>query len=132
MNGSKVWVALRVSAVVAATGCRGEAAERVPEQPVSRMQTSAADPARTDPIRTVEQELQEVPHEILERVDSAEEVLGTISVLTPQERRDLRRDLNAEQIARARALGERVSAADEIEQLRGVGRLVELEDSTRC
>ena len=130
MNGSRSWVALGLASVIAATGCRGEAAERVPEQSASRVETAAADPVRTDPARTVEQELRDVRAEILERVDSADEVLGTIPVLTPQERRQLRQDLNAEQIARAQALGERVSASGEIEQLQRVGRLVLLEDST--
>ena len=130
MNGSRSWIALGLAAVIAATGCRGEAAERVPDQPESRVQTAAPDPVRTNPARRVEQELREVRAEILERVDSADEVLGTIPVLTPQERRQLRQDLNAEQIARAQALGERVSALAEIEQLQRVGRLVALEDST--
>jgi hypothetical protein len=52
-------------------------------------------------------------------------------MLTPQERGKLRSDVNAEQIARARALGVRASDSAAIQQLLRQGRLVTLADSTR-
>jgi hypothetical protein len=78
-----------------------------------------------------EMALEDVRNEILERVDSVDRVLGTIPMLTQQERGKLRSDVNAEQIARARALGVPPTDSAGIVRLRRTGRLVPLEDSTR-
>ena len=113
--------------VLALAGCGQEARDEPKEQPVAQV---AAAP-RVDTRAQVERELRDVHAEIFERVDSAEQVLATVPGLTPQERRELRRDVNDEQIARARALGVRAADSAEIKQLRDRGRLVLLEDSTR-
>lgn len=116
--------------VLVLTGCGDEAGEESPRQAVAGVEQSAHGPAPQS-AQPTEQELRNVHTEILERVDSVDDALGTIPMLTAQERRELRRDLNADQIARARALGVRAADSSRIEQLRRAGRLVPLEDSTR-
>lgn len=111
------------------TGCGGEAGGTP-----SGREPSAAEVVQTTPAPesapTAQMALEDVRNEILERVDSVDRALGTIPMLTPQERGKLRSDVNAEQIARARALGVRASDSAAIQQLLRRGRLVTLADST--
>ncbi|MDP9348425.1 MAG: DUF5715 family protein, partial [Gemmatimonadota bacterium] len=63
--------------------------------------------------------------------DSVRAAFTKGKAMTREERRELRRDVNAQQIATARSLGVRAASTEEIDRLRGQGRLVALEDSTR-
>lgn len=135
MHGIKDWIGAGLATVLVLTGCGGETGGESPGQAAAGVEQSAPGGApaisATQGVQPTEQELRNVRTEILERVDSVDDALGTIPMLTAQERRELRRDLNAEQIARARALGVRAADSSRIEQLRRAGRLVPLEDSTR-
>ena len=111
--------------VFALAGCIDAGGEKPKEQAVAQALPRVQNRAQ------MEQELRDVHAEIFERVDSVAQVLGTVPGLTREERGELRSDVNAEQIARARALGVRASDSAEIKQLRDRGRLVPLEDSTR-
>lgn len=64
------------------------------------------------------------------RRDSVDEAFRPVKRLTAREVSMLRQDVNDEQIAEARRLGQRVSGEAEIERLRRAGRLVPLGDST--
>lgn len=119
-------LAIGFIAVLSLVGCGAEP-DREPPQRQSAARADSKDQDRAH----VEQELRNVHAEILDRVDSVEQVLSAVPRLTGPERRRLRRDLNAEQIARARALGVRASDSSEVGQLRDAGQLVPLEDSTR-
>lgn len=128
MHGLKSWMGAGLTAVLALTGCGGEAGGNPPGQPVARVGQAVPAAQR---VQVTERELEDIRAEILERVDSVDRVLGTIPMLTTQERGKLRSDINAEQIARARALGVRASDTSAIKQLLRQGRLVTLADSTR-
>lgn len=65
---------------------------------------------------------------IVAHVDSVDRLLRRVPNLTRHEREQLRRDVNAVQIARARQLG--VTPGLPVAQLAAQGRLVELHDST--
>lgn len=71
-------------------------------------------------------------HEVVDRVrvqlDTTDRRLRTVPNLTARERRDLRRDVNEVQIARAKQLG--VRASGDLQPLVDAGRLVPLTDST--
>ncbi len=70
--------------------------------------------------------------ELAERIaGSAERILRPLPVMTPGEEDALRRFLNAQHVARARALGVRATSEEVRDSLLAVGRLIELEDSTR-
>jgi len=70
--------------------------------------------------------------ELAERfAGSAERILRSLPVMTPGEEDALRRFLNAQHVARARALGVRATSEEVRDSLLDVGRLIELEDSTR-
>ncbi len=70
--------------------------------------------------------------ELAERfAGSAERILRPLPVMTPGEEDALRRFLNAQHVARARALGVRATSEEVRDSLLAVGRLIELEDSTR-
>jgi hypothetical protein len=62
--------------------------------------------------------------------DSIDDVLRPVPLLTPGEEAGLRRYSNADQLARARTLGRRVTSAAILDSLRDAGDLVPLEDST--
>ena len=63
------------------------------------------------------------------RIDSVDAKLRKVRGLSSRERRDLRRDVNAVQTARARAMG--IRAGENVDPLIASGKLVPLEDSTR-
>lgn len=91
-----------------------------------RRQTDAAEQVRARAEAALEQGLAD----ILAHADSMEDALRPIPLLTGGEERALRRYLNEEQLARARALGVRPEAPAELEEARSAGRLVPLEDTT--
>ena len=62
---------------------------------------------------------------------SAERILRPLPVMTPGEADALRRFLNAQHVARARALGVRATSEAVRDSLLAAGRLIQLEDSTR-
>jgi hypothetical protein len=62
---------------------------------------------------------------------SADRILSPLPVMRPGEEAELRRFLNASHVARARQLGVRAEDEDALDSLAAVGRLIELEDSTR-
>jgi hypothetical protein len=70
--------------------------------------------------------------ELAERfAGSAERILRPLPVMTPGEEDALRRFLNAQHVARARALGVRATSEEVRDSLLAVGRLIQLEDSTQ-
>ena len=66
---------------------------------------------------------------VVARLDSVDAKLRKVRGLTASERRALRRDVNAVQTARARAMG--IRAGENVDPLITSGKLVPLEDSTR-
>ncbi len=78
-----------------------------------------------------DRELDGVRAAILARGDSVREAFRHVRGLSREERAQLRRDVNAQQIATARRLGVRAGGDAEIDRLVRRGELVELEDSTR-
>lgn len=119
--------------VLALTACGAEIEGEPTGQTAARREQPA--PGSTQPIPAAQPvqvpRPEDIRNEILERVDSVDRALGTIPMLTPKERGNLRSDVNAEQIARARALGVRAADTAAIKQLIRRGRLVTLADSTR-
>lgn len=123
MHGRRIWYAAGLGALIALGGC-----------------SAGGDPADPQGAETAapsghgselsESELDAARARIVARVDSVREVLTGVRGLSRAERADLRRDVNARQVATARSLGVRARAESQIESLVREGRLVELEDTT--
>jgi hypothetical protein len=124
MRGTR-GIGVVLAGVLAAGGCTGE---REAGPPPAR---AAEAPPQPEARPVTDRELEPVRTAILERGDSVRESFAGVRGLSRAERAGLRRDLNAAQIATARALGVRAGGDGEIERLVERGRLVELEDSTR-
>ncbi len=79
-------------------------------------------------------EIESMLSETIRRADrlagSADRILRPLPVMTPAEEDALRRFLNAQHVARARALGVRVVSDAAADSLLAAGRLIQLEDST--
>jgi len=127
MRSTRGWFAVAIGALAALGGCEGAGpAEQAAAEPptVLRQETAEEVAAR------LERELEMARERILARADSAAHLLSGVRALTREERADLRRDVNAAQIAVARTLGIRPGDEAQIQHLVQQGRLVELEDST--
>lgn len=79
----------------------------------------------------LERELEAARGRIVARADSVRSAFARVPGLSRNERADLRRDVNARQVATARSMGVRAGSEDEVQRLIREGRLVELEDSTQ-
>ena len=97
---------------------------------VERERQAAADSARAATIEEIGQMLSASSQRIDRAARSADRILSPMPVMTPAEEDDLRRYLNATHVARARALGVRVTDEDVRDSLLAEGRLIQLEDST--
>jgi hypothetical protein len=97
---------------------------------VERERQAAADSARAATIAEVGEMLSASSRRIDRAARSADRILSPMPVMTPAEEDDLRRYLNATHVARARALGVRVTDEDMRDSLLAEGRLIQLEDST--
>jgi len=117
------WMALGMVALAAACGrdpdVRPTAATARP--------AAAATPAAPQPA----EDTTAVRARIAARADSAQRAFVRVRAMTREERAELRRDVNAAQVAVAQALGVRAASEEQIERLRRSGRLVALEDSTK-
>lgn len=91
----------------------------VPSEPVTRED------------RRVERELETAREQIVSRADSVRDQLMQVRGLSRAERGDLRRDVNATQVALARSLGVRARSEEQVGELVDRGRLIPLEDSTQ-
>jgi hypothetical protein len=124
--GKYRWIS--VAAVLCIGGCAPETREADAEAP--RAGITRANPAAEAAPATAADSARERA-----RVDAAAGPLRAafeaVPVLGAREVAELRRDVNATQIATARRLGTRVPGEVEREQLLREGRLVELADSTR-
>ena len=80
--------------------------------------------------RRVEAEMAHARTRIVARAESVAAKLETVRPLTSAERRRLRRDVNAKQVATARRLGVRPGSEARLSALVRAGRLVPLGDST--
>ncbi|HEX2191299.1 MAG TPA: DUF5715 family protein [Longimicrobiaceae bacterium] len=128
MRGERGRTGAGLLVVLAVAGCSPEREARPTEsRPAAAAHVAAAAPASP---ADVEREMELARTGILARGDSAREAFDRARGLTREERAELRRDVNAEQVATARRLGVRASGEEEIERLRRQGRLVALEDST--
>jgi hypothetical protein len=88
------------------------------------------EPTDADPRAVIEPVLDDALRRMTELADSIDDLLRPVPLLTPAQESALRRYGNAEQLARARALGVRPRDAGHLAELLQEGRLVELEDST--
>lgn len=127
MRRRMVWM-LALAAIAA--GCRGEEDSTASAAPAEAREAAGVADARADSIRA-EEELEAVRAQMLARADSVRGLLLRGRGLSAAERRDLRRDVNARQLATARGMGVRGGSDAQIEQMLRDGRLVELEDSAR-
>jgi hypothetical protein len=125
MRGKRSWIGAGLVMLLAG-GCSPDRDNRLTE---SDSRTARANPELAAQARRAE--LQRLQATIAAEADSVQEAFRGVRALTREERRELRRDVNAGQIATARSLGVRASGEAEITRLRGQGRLVALEDSTR-
>lgn len=98
---------------------------------IERERQAAADSARIATTAELGRVLSETGRRVDRLARSADRILSPMPVMTPLEENRLRRFQNAAHVARARALGERVTDETVLDTLLAQGRLVELEDSTR-
>lgn len=92
---------------------------------------AAAEAARVATFVQIEEALSKTIRQADRFAGSADRILSPLPVMTPAEEDALRRYLNAQHVARARALGVRVTSSEVRDSLVEAGRLVALEDSTR-
>ncbi len=119
------WV-VPVTAVVLSMGCSGHTVDREDAADVAPV---AEAPTRTVAEPPTQAELEEEVRRLEAAVDSVDRVLIRIPNLTSREQGVLRRDANAAQTARARALG--IPRGGDVERLEESGRLRELASSSR-
>jgi hypothetical protein len=125
MRATGNWIGMGMVALLAAGACGGDR-EGGPAGSADGPGANASAAAPAPPEDTAAARLK-----IAARADSVRMAFRKGRAMTREERRELRRDVNAEQIATARNLGVRASGEEEIARLRREGRLVALEDSTR-
>jgi len=97
---------------------------------IERERQAAADSTRAATIAEIGEMLSQSGRRIDRAAGSADRILSPMPVMTPAEEDDLRQYLNATHVARARALGVRVTDEAMLDSLLTEGRLVQLEDST--
>jgi len=119
-----------LAAALAAGACTperdaGPVAGSRPDRPGALAAAEPGAPLVTD------RELDGARATILARSDSVREAFRGMRGLSREELAQLRRDVNAQQIATARSLGVRAGGDEGIDRLVRRGELVELEDSTR-
>lgn len=124
MRVERGWTGAGLAAVLALAGCSPERDARVAAEDPPAARAAQAAPA------DVGREMDEARAGILARGDSVRGAFDRARGLTREERSELRRDVNAAQVAAAQRLGVRASGDEQIERLRRQGRLVALEDST--
>ncbi len=95
-----------------------------------REREAAVEAARAATVIQIERMLSETIRLADRLAGSADRILRPLPVMTPGEEAALRRFLNAQHVARARALGVRVVSDAATDSLLAAGRLVQLEDST--
>ena len=97
---------------------------------VEREREAAVEAARAATLAEIESVLSETIRRAERLAGSADRILRPLPVMTPAEEDALRRFLNAQHVARARALGVRMASDEARDSLLAAGRLVQLEDST--
>ena len=95
-----------------------------------REREAAVEAARAATFVQIESVLSETIRLADRLAGSAERILRPLPVMTPAEEDALRRFLNDQHVARARALGVRVTSRTVRDSLIATGRLIQLEDST--
>ncbi len=132
MQGMHRWMALGLAGMLAAGGCSGGGdqanAAEAPKAPAQVAQRPAAPPPPPPPMTAADSAA--LRTRIAARIDSMRAAFGRARPLGAREVGNLRRDVNAEQIATAKTLGMRVSGEGQRAQLVREGRLVALGDST--
>jgi hypothetical protein len=98
---------------------------------VEQERQEAAEAARLETLADVERMLAETVQRADRVAGTADRILRPLPVMTPAEEDALRRFQNSAHVARARALGVRVTTGEVRDSLVQAGRLVALEDSTR-
>jgi hypothetical protein len=126
MCRSRSWVAVTLTILIATAGCAPP--DEDPAERTLAMGLPGAG-AGVDAER-LERELEAARGRIVARADSVQDILTSVPGLSRRERADLRRDVNARQVATARSMGVRARSEDEVQRLIRQGRLVELKDST--
>jgi hypothetical protein len=106
--------------LLAAVGCGRAERERA----------AAVDSAQAATLAEVERVLTATIRRADRMAGSADRILSPRPVMTPAQEEALRRYQNGVHVARARALGVRITSEALLDSLIAVGRLVELEDST--
>lgn len=130
MCGNRSWLGMGLSVLMAVAGCAGTEPAPAEHRPAIQAPVHQA-PTREETAARVEQDLRAAREQILARADSVRSGLVGVRGLSRQETADLRRDVNAAQIAVARSMGVRAQSEAEIQRLVRQGRLVTLEDSTQ-
>lgn len=120
------WLLVGLSIVVTSAACGDAEEESAPPAPRPNAAVSAAE---AGPDRLAE-EIAGAHTAILERADTVRRRMLGVRGLSTSERRDLRRDVNARQVAAAQSMGIRARSESQIDGLVRSGRLVTLEDST--
>ena len=95
-----------------------------------REREAAVEAARAATLVQIESVLSETIRLADRLAGSADRILRPLPVMTPAEEDGLRRFLSAQHVARARALGVRVTSNAAMDSLLAAGRLIQLEDST--
>ena len=95
-----------------------------------REREAAVEAARAATLVQIESVLSETIRLADRLAGSADRILRPLPVMTPAEEDGLRRFLSAQHVARARALGVRVTSNAATDSLLAAGRLIQLEDST--
>jgi len=135
MRGTTRWTAAGVAGLLAAAGC-GNGGDRPGAAPGERAAASSSAAARAQPappppaLPATAADSAEVRARAAARRDSVAAAFARAAPLGAREVAELRRDVNATQIATARTMGVRASGEAEIERLRREGLLVALGDST--
>lgn len=132
MRGTTRWMAAGVAGLLAAAGCGngGGGPDAAPGKRAAAVARAQAKPAPPPALPATAADSAEVRARAAARRDSVAAAFARATPLGAREVAELRRDVNATQIATARAMGVRASGEAEIERLRREGRLVALGDST--
>lgn len=101
------------------------------EEEVAREREAAARAARAETLAEVGGVLAATVRRTDRLAGSADRILSPMPVMTPAEEAALRRYLNASHVARARALGTRVTSEAVRDSMLAAEALVQLQDSTR-
>ena len=128
MHGMRRWMVVGLLGMFAASGCGGDHDDFDREAEERQERYASAGPAAPPPVTAAD--VAEARARVTAETDSVRAAFVQVRKLKWREVWGLRRDKNAEQIAVAERMGNRVSGEEEMQRLVKAGRLVALGDST--